>query len=191
MIPVSQDEILSRFAGIPATLKTLHKLDLAITCKTFHPDKTGSPFCTAGIPLCRDKIFPCNCFSPPRRDKKVNYRRYFYCVFATHITSICEKKSLQISLENFIIIQKAEEFCKRGVLKNFAIFTGKHLYWSLFADLQVCNFIKKRLQSWCFPVNTAKFLRTHILKNICERLLLILWKNIGHSWRLNNSYKNF
>ena len=65
-------------------------------------------------------------------------------------------------------------FCKRGALKNFAIFTGKHLYWSLFADLQVSNFIKKRLQSWCFPVNTEKFLRTPILKNICERLLWYL-----------------
>ena len=37
---------------------------------------------------------------------------------------------------------------KKGILKNFANFTGKHLYWSLFIiKLQVyaCNFIKKRL----------------------------------------------
>ena len=68
MISVSQDEILSRFAGISAVLQTLHKLHPAITCKTFHPIKTGSLFCTAGIPLCRDEIFPCNRFSPPRRD---------------------------------------------------------------------------------------------------------------------------
>ena len=40
-------------------------------------------------------------------------------------------------------------FLKIGVLKNFAIFTGKHL--------KACNFIKKRRK--CFPVNTAKFLR--------------------------------
>ena len=40
------------------------------------------------------------------------------------------------------------------------------------AGLQACNFIKKRLQQRCFPVNIAKFLRTPILKNICERLLL-------------------
>ena len=32
--------------------------------------------------------------------------------------------------------------------------------------------IKKRLQHRCFPANIAKFLRTAILKNICERLLL-------------------
>ena len=36
--------------------------------------------------------------------------------------------------------------------------------------LQDCNFIKHR----CFPVNIAKFLRTSILKNICERFLLIV-----------------
>ena len=60
---------------------------------------------------------------------------------------------------------------KKSVLKNFANFTGKHLYWSL---LQVCNFIKKRLQHWCFPVKFAKFLRTSVLKKICERLLLFV-----------------
>ena len=49
---------------------------------------------------------------------------------------------------NFIILQKQplETLCKRGVLKNFATLTGKHLCWSLFAGLQVCNFIKMRLQ---------------------------------------------
>ena len=34
------------------------------------------------------------------------------------------------------------------------------------------GFIKKRLQNKCFPVNIAKFLRTTILKNICEWWLL-------------------
>ena len=34
--------------------------------------------------------------------------------------------------------------------------------------------IKKRLQHRCFPVKFAKFLRTPILKRICERLLLNL-----------------
>ena len=39
-------------------------------------------------------------------------------------------------------------------------------------ETPVCNFIKKRFQHKCFPVIVAKFLRTLILKNICERLLL-------------------
>ena len=38
--------------------------------------------------------------------------------------------------------------------------------------LQACIFIRIRLQQRCFPVNIAKFLRAHILKYICERLLL-------------------
>ena len=48
--------------------------------------------------------------------------------------------------------------------------------WSLFfnkvASLQACNFIKKRLQRRCFLVNIVKFLKTPILKNTWERLLL-------------------
>ena len=36
------------------------------------------------------------------------------------------------------------------------------------------SFIKNRLQHRCFPVNIVKFLRILILKNSCERLLLIL-----------------
>ena len=44
------------------------------------------------------------------------------------------------------------------------------------ADLQVCNFIKKRLQHRCFSCDIEKFLRIPILKNICERLLLFIQK---------------
>ena len=40
--------------------------------------------------------------------------------------------------------------------------------------LQVCNFTKKILQHLCFPMKFAKFLRTPVLKNICERLLLFV-----------------
>ena len=41
-------------------------------------------------------------------------------------------------------------------------------------NIQDCNFSKKRLQRCCFLVNIAKFLRTPILKNICERLLQLI-----------------
>ena len=43
---------------------------------------------------------------------------------------------------------------KSGVLRNFAKFTGNHL-WP-----KACNFIKKRLWRRCFPLNFASFLRT-------------------------------
>ena len=71
----------------------------------------------------------------------------------------------------FVQTQPPEVFCKKDVPKTFANFTGKHLCWSL---LQVCNFIKERLRHWCFSVKFAKFLRTSILKNTCERLLLFV-----------------
>ena len=45
-------------------------------------------------------------------------------------------------------------------------------YFNKAAGLKVSNFIKKRLQHRCFPMNIAKFLATPILKNTCERLLL-------------------
>ena len=61
---------------------------------------------------------------------------------------------------------------EKSVLKNFAIFTGKQLRWSL--DLQALRpaTLFKRLQHRCFPVNIAKFLRTLILKKICKQQLL-------------------
>ena len=39
------------------------------------------------------------------------------------------------------------------------------------ADLQTCNFIKKRPQHRCFPVNIVEFLILPVLKNICKPLL--------------------
>ena len=56
-----------------------------------------------------------------------------------------------------------EVFCKKGLLKNFAKFTGKHLCQNLFfnkvADLRPATLFKKRFWHRCFPVNFAKFLR--------------------------------
>ena len=68
---------------------------------------------------------------------------------------------------------------KKLFLKILQYFTGKRLCCTLFFNifnkstgLQFCNFIKKRLQHWCFPVDIANFLRIPVLKNIYERLLL-------------------
>ena len=69
-----------------------------------------------------------------------------------------------------------EVFCEKMDSKKFRKLHRKiSVLDSLFnevAGLTVSNFIKKRLQArWC-PVKFVKFLRTSILKNICERLLL-------------------
>ena len=62
-----------------------------------------------------------------------------------------------------------EVFCKRGFLKNFTKFKGKHLCQSLtfnkVANLTPATLLKKRLWHSCFPVNFAKFLGTPFLKN--------------------------
>ena len=57
---------------------------------------------------------------------------------------------------------------KKGVLKKFAKFTGKHL------RQRPATLSKKRLWRRCFPVNFAKFLRTPFLQNTPGRLLLQL-----------------
>ena len=68
-------------------------------------------------------------------------------------------------------------FFKVGVLKNFANFTGKHLYWSLI----LINFIKKRLQHRVFPVEFAKFLRTPLFYRVAlvaSSIFLIFFSKI-------------
>ena len=67
-----------------------------------------------------------------------------------------------------------EVFCKKGVLRNFAKFTGKHLCQSLFFNFNFINLtlLKKRLWHRCFPVNFAKFLRRPFLTEHLRWLLL-------------------
>ena len=67
---------------------------------------------------------------------------------------------------------------KKGFLRNFAKFTGKHLLQSLFFNkvvgLQVCNFIKKEALAQMFSCEFCKFLRTPLLQNTSGQLLLML-----------------
>ena len=83
---------------------------------------------------------------------------------------------------------------KKAVLKNFEIFTGKHfvcfvlcLFLIKLQGLQSCNFINKKLQHMCFPVNIAKFLRTSILKKNF-RLLLKISTSVTNLPRGGNSW---
>ena len=67
-------------------------------------------------------------------------------------------------------------FVRKGVLRNFAKFTGKHLCQSLIftKGLRPATLLKKRLWHKCFPVNFAKFLRTPFLKEHLRWLLLFI-----------------
>ena len=93
------------------------------------------------------------------------------------------RSNFELSLWNIICVaarkiqkQPSEVFCKnRCSSKIHKIHRKTPVFQSLFnkvAGLQACNFIKKRLQHSCFPAKFANFLRTPILKNICEQLLL-------------------
>ena len=70
---------------------------------------------------------------------------------------------------------------RKGVLKNlqisqkitcFGAWNYKESLFNKVAANQACNFTKIRLQHRCFPVKFVKFLRTSILKNICQQMLL-------------------
>ena len=64
---------------------------------------------------------------------------------------------------------------KKGFLKNFSKFTGKHLCSeSPLPELMPTALLKRRLRHRCFPVNFAKFLRTPFLRNTSGLLLLQL-----------------
>ena len=78
--------------------------------------------------------------------------------------------------------QPPEMFCKKRFLRNFAKFTGKHLFQSLFfnkfAGLRPATLLKKRFWHKCFPVNFANFLRTPFLIERVWWLLLAITKAI-------------
>ena len=87
----------------------------------------------------------------------------FYMVFNESYNNILYTKHVLMNCRS----SHRRCYIKKAVLKSFAICTGKH-----------CNFIKKRLQHRCFPMNTTKILRTSIVRNICERLLLELYRDV-------------
>ena len=65
--------------------------------------------------------------------------------------NVLEKKPLVES-------NRLQMFFKIGVIKNFAVFIGKHMCLGLFFT-RVAG-LKKRLQHSCFPVNIVKYLKT-------------------------------
>ena len=85
-------------------------------------------------------------------------------------------------------------FYKKGVVRNFAKFTGKHLCQNLFfnkvAGLRAETLFKKRLWHRCFPVNFAKFLWTPF---VTEHLwwLLLTTVNISDVCFWFKSFKEF
>ena len=76
----------------------------------------------------------------------------------------------------FLASSHPEVFCKKGVLRNFVKFTGKHLCQGLLFNkvvgLRAATLLKKRLWHRCFPVNFVKLLRTPLSTEHLRWLLL-------------------
>ena len=94
---------------------------------------------------------------------------FVYITFYNYYVTMCREPLISRVVQNswnwnfrdLVLILPPKVFYKKGILKNFAIFTGKHLCQSLFLS---CN-IKKRLWHRGLPVNFSRFLRTSFLEN--------------------------
>ena len=69
----------------------------------------------------------------------------------------------------------SQMFFKIGVLKNFAIFTGKHLCWSLFnkvAGWEACNFFEKETPTHVSSCEYCKVFKNSFFTEHLQCLLL-------------------
>ena len=108
------------------------------------------------------------------------YRLYFLYYFF-HFESIKLRSS------------RSQMSFKIEIFKNFAIFTGKHLCWSLFViklpAYIACTFIIKRLQHRYFFIIIAKFLRTSFFIEHLQQLLFKAMFETCQNFTMKN--KNF
>ena len=101
------------------------------------------------------------------------------CVFFRRITFFIKIQIFWHRIFSIFQKQPPEVFCKKGVLKNFAKFTGKQLCQILTFNKvagprsQTCNFIKRETLAQVFSVNFVKLLKAPFLQNSSGRLLLI------------------
>ena len=105
---------------------------------------------------------------------------YLFKVNNENTRAICDvlSQSTLSSFHTLLRSSRPEVFCKKGVLKNFEKFTGKHLCHSLFfnkvAGLRPATLLKKKLWHRCFPVNFSKFLRTSFVREHLRWLLQVV-----------------
>ena len=97
--------------------------------------------------------------------------------FERGLTKTFKKVNSIRVLGMFYRSSRPDVFCKKGILRNFGKFTGKHKCQSLYLNKvagQACNFIKIETLTQVFPVNFPKFLRTPFLREHLRWLLLVL-----------------
>ena len=105
--------------------------------------------------------------------------RFFARVYFLFL-GVCQS-SIDKTVSVFDRSSRPEVFCEKDVLRNFAKFTGKHWYLSLFLiKLQAwrpATLLNKRLWPRCFPVSglgvSVKFLRSPFFIEHLWWLLLV------------------
>ena len=126
-------------------------------------DRTGSEFCDV---FCKQLLF--------YRLRRVPSRRTIFLHEFGLKSFLFRTPNIPVKLVLGVVIttsRSSHQRCsiRKGVLRNFAKFTGKHLCQSLFfnevAVLRHATFLKKGLWRRCFPVNFKKILRTLFLQN--------------------------
>ena len=123
---------------------------------------------------------------------------YIICLYYFH-----KLKSYTLQTKKILNSRSSHQRCsiEKAVFKNFAIFTGKHLCWSLLLiDLQVLKPLNLLKGECC------KIFKNTILMKICEQLLLQFllltgniscWvlvsalNSIGFLQRSSSSFKKF
>ena len=104
-------------------------------------------------------------FQPFSLMKGVSFKSYIL-IFPS-ASKLCGLQVILLSIELSYRSSRPEVFYKKGVPRNVANFTRKHMYQRL------ATLLKKRLWHRCFPVNFANFLRTSFFIEHLWWLLLI------------------
>ena len=96
---------------------------------------------------------------------KLTHLLIFYAAVTTLILKLSISRIFN-TLKDLFLKQPSQVFCKKSCSEKFCNIHRRTLVleclFNKVACLQSCNFNKKRLWNWCFPVNIANFLRAPI-----------------------------
>ena len=130
------------------------------------------------------QLLSCNVVSKQKKWKWKHRIPWHVHTFKSHLNSeIGSPIFLLFGSWSLVRSSHPEVLCRKGALRNFAKFTGKHLSQSLFFNKvaglrpKVCIFIKKRLWHGYFHASFVEFLRTPSLIEQCCCLVsyLLVW----------------
>ena len=158
----------------------------------------GSLFCTAGIPLCREEIFPCNRFSPPMRDKKVNskisievhFNRskiFILCFYHSYDVNLWEKKLTNIFVSFY---RSSHRRCsaKKLVLKFYNIHRKTPVLEPLYGP-STLKFYQKVTPTLMFSREYCETFKNIYFEEHLRTTASYFMEKDRHGWRLNNSSK--